>query len=143
MNQKKIGKFLKELRKEKEITQEEFADKLSDYATAEKETLIRNLRNYSIMGTTALVVYSVLELTKLTLQNMLLAKIAGYCETLALVTVIMIMAHTTGLTHNIQKRKNRDISKKLPKWIQIIITAIVAFVGAAIIKLLLIYILGL
>ena len=71
MNQKKIGKFLKELRKEKEITQEEFADKLSDYATAEKETLIRNLRNYSIMGTTALVVYSVLELTKLTLQNII------------------------------------------------------------------------
>lgn len=106
MNQKKIGNFLKELRKEKGITQEEFAenlnvsgrtvsrwetgtnmpdisllveiseffdvsipeiingerkseimneevkevaDKLSDYANAEKETIIKNIRSYSIM----------------------------------------------------------------------------------------------
>lgn len=106
MDQKKIGSFLKELRKEKGITQEEFAenlnvsgrtvsrwetgtnmpdisllieiaeffdvsipeiingerkseimneevkevaDKLSDYANAEKETIIKNIRSYSIM----------------------------------------------------------------------------------------------
>ena len=120
MDQKKIGSFLKELRKEKGITQEEFAEKLnvsgrtvsrwetgsnmpdisllveiaeffdvsipeiingerksesmneevkevagklSDYANAEKEKLIKNIRSESIIGTIAIVVYGVLEVS--------------------------------------------------------------------------------
>ena len=150
MDQKKIGSFLKELRKEKGITQEEFAeklnvsgrtvsrwetganmpdisllveiseffdisipeiingerksetmneeikevaDKLSDYANAEKETIIKNIRIHSIMGTIALFVYCTLELSGAVLQNVIFEKIASYCETLALVTVLMIMLH--------------------------------------------------
>lgn len=200
MNPKKIGSFLKELRKAKGITQEEFAEnlnvsgrtvsrwetgtnmpdisllieiaeffdvsipeiingerkseimneevkevaeKLSDYANAEKETIIKNIRSSSIMGTIALLVYGTLELTGLVLQNEIFEKIALYCETLALVTVIMIMAHTTGLIYKIQKRKKNDKIQKLPKVVQIIISAIVAFVGAAVIKLLLTRFLGL
>lgn len=200
MNLKKIGSFLKELRKAKGITQEEFAEnlnvsgrtvsrwetgtnmpdisllieiaeffdvsipeiingerkseimneevkevaeKLSDYANAEKETIIKNIRSSSIMGTIALLVYGTLELTGLVLQNEIFEKIALYCETLALVTVIMIMAHTTGLIYKIQKRKKNDKIQKLPKVVQIIISAIVAFVGAAVIKLLLTRFLGL
>lgn len=200
MNPKKIGSFLKELRKAKGITQEEFAEnlnvsgrtvsrwetgtnmpdisllieiaeffdvsipeiingerkseimneeikevseKLSDYANAEKETIIKSIRNFSIMGTIALLVYGTLELTGLVLQNEIFEKIALYCETLALVTVIMTMAHTTGLIYKIQKRKKNDKIKKMPKVVQIIISAIVAFVGAAVIKLLLTRFLGL
>ena len=136
MNQKKIGSFLKELRKEKGITQEEFAenlnvsgrtvsrwetgtnmpdisllveiseffdvsipeiingerkseimneevkdvaDKLSDYANVEKETIIKNIRNYCIMGTIAVVIYCTLELTGPVLQNVIFVKIALYC----------------------------------------------------------------
>ena len=199
MDQKKIGNFLKELRKEKGITQEEFAEKLdvsgrtvsrwetgvnmpdisllieiseffdvsipeiingerkseimneevkevaeklSDYANTEKETIIRNIRIHSIMGTVALVIYSILELSGLVFQNIVFDKIASYCETLALVTVLMIMAHTSGLMYKMQKRKRSDIIKKLPKVVQMIIAAIIAFVGASIIKLLLINVLG-
>ena len=199
MNPKKIGSFLKELRKAKGITQEEFAEnlnvsgrtvsrwetgnnmpdisllieiaeffdvsipeiingerkseimneeikevseKLSDYANVEKETIIKSIRNFSIMGTIALLVYGTLELTGLVLQNEIFEKIALYCETLALVTVIMTMAHTTGLIYKIQKRKKNDKIKKMPKVVQIIISAIVAFVGAAVIKLLLTRFLG-
>ena len=133
MNPKKIGSFLKELRKAKGITQEEFAEnlnvsgrtvsrwetgtnmpdisllieiaeffdvsipeiingerkseimneeikevseKLSDYANAEKETIIKSIRNFSIMGTIALLVYGTLELTGLVLQNEIFEKIA-------------------------------------------------------------------
>ena len=198
MDQKKIGNFLKELRKEKGITQEEFAEKLdvsgrtvsrwetgvnmpdisllveiseffdvsipeiingerkseimneevkevaeklSDYANTEKETIIRNIRIHSIMGTVALVIYSILELSGLVFQNIVFDKIASYCETLALVTVLMIMAHTSGLMYKMQKRKRSDIIKKLPKVVQMIIAAIIAFVGASIIKLLLINVL--
>ena len=200
MDQKKIGSFLKELRKEKGITQEEFAeklnisgrtvsrwetgvnmpdisllveiaeffdvsipeiingerksktmneevkevaDKLSDYANAEKETIIKNIRIYSIMGTTALVVYSILELSGVALQNAIFQKIAVCCEILAMVTVLMIMIHTSGLIYKIQKRKRNDTIRKLPKVVQMIIAAIVAFASASIIRLLLVNVFGL
>lgn len=200
MDQKKIGSFLKELRKEKGITQEKFAeklnvsgrtvsrwetganmpdisllveiaeffdvsipeiingerkseimneevkevaDKLSDYANAEKETLIKNIRSNSIMGTIALVVYCILELSGLVLQNVIFEKIALYCETLALVTVLMIMAHTTGLIYKIQKRKKSDKFLELPKAVQMLLAVVVSFVGAVIIKLFLTNIFGL
>ena len=200
MDQKKIGFFLKELRKEKGITQEKFAeklnvsgrtvsrwetgnnmpdisllieivdffdvsipeiingerkseimneevkevaDKLSDYANAEKETILKNIRNSSIIGTIALAVYSVLELTGLVFQNMIFEKVAGYCETVALVTVIIIMLHTTGLICKIPKKKSNDKIARLPKAIQMLVGLIAAFVGAVIIKLLLTNFLGL
>lgn len=200
VDQKKIGSFLKELRKEKGITQEEFAeklnisgrtvsrwetgvnmpdisllveiaeffdvsipeiingerksetmneevkevaDKLSDYANAEKETIIKNIRIYSIMGTTALVVYSILELSGVVLQNAIFQKIAVCCEILAMVTVLMIMIHTSGLIYKIQKRKRNDTIRKLPKVVQMIIAAIVAFASASIIRLLLVNVFGL
>ena len=200
MNQSNIGEFLKELRKEKGLTQEqlaeqfnvsrrsvsrwetgtnmpdisllveiaeffdvsipeiingerksevmneevkEVADKLSDYASAEKETILKNIRSQSIMGTVALIIYCVIELSGAMSYNIVLEKIASYCETLALVTVIMIMAHTTGLIHKIQRRKKNDIITNFPKAVQMIITAVVAFAGAVIIKLILTRIFGL
>ncbi len=200
VDQKKIGSFLKELRKEKGITQEKLAeelnvtgrtvsrwetgsnmpdisllveiseffdvsipeiingerksenmneevkevvDKLSDYANAEKETIIKNIRVHSIIGTIALVIYCILELSGAVSQNIIFDKIASYCETLAMVIVLMIMMHTSGLIYKMQKRRRHDILRKLPKVIQVIIAAIIAFVGATIIKLLLVYIFGL
>ncbi len=80
---------MKELRKEKGIPEiisgerkseimneevKEVAGKLSDYANAEKEVMLKDIRNCSIAGTIALVVYSVLELTGLVLQNMIFEK---------------------------------------------------------------------
>ena len=200
MDQKKVGSFLKELRKEKGITQEEFAeklsvsgrtvsrwetgtnmpdisllveiseffevsipeiingerksenmkeevkevaDKLSDYANAEKEIMIKDIRSNSIVGTAALFIYCALELSGLVLQNEIFEKIASYCETLALVTVLMIMAHTTGLMYKIQKRKKNVTIGRLPKVVQMILAIVVAFVGAAAIKLFLMNVFGL
>lgn len=199
MDQKKIGVFLKELRKEKGITQEEFAeklnvsgrsisrwetgssmpdisllvqiseffdvsipeiingerkseamneevkavaDKLCDYANVEKETILKNIRAHSIVGTIALIVCCTLELSGAVLQNAMFEKIASYCEALALVTVFMIMMHTSGLMYKMQNRKRNEIIRRLPKSVQIIIAAIVAFVSASIIKLFLVNVLG-
>ena len=200
MDQKKIGGFLKELRKEKGITQEEFAehlnvsgrtvsrwetganmpdisllvgiseffdvsipeiingerksetmneevkevvDKLSDYANAEKETIIKNIRIHSIVGTLALVIYCILELSGAVLENVIFAKIASYCETLAMVTILMMMMHTSGLAYKMQKRKSNYTIRRLPKVVQVVIAAIIAFVSASIIKLFLVNVLGL
>ena len=199
MNQKKIGSFLKELRNEKGITQEQFAEvlgvsgrtvsrwetgsnmpdisllveiadffdvsipeiingerksekmneevkevaeALSDYATTEKETLIKNVRTHSIIGSIAVLVYIVLELTGLKYEHVLFENISLYCETLAPVIVFMIMAHTTGLLNKMSKRNKHTKIAGLPKVVQAIIAAVVAFVAAAIIKLFFTNVLG-
>ena len=199
MDQKKIGSFLKELRKEKGITQEEFAEKLnvsgrsvsrwetgsnmpdisllveiaeffdvsipeiingerksesmneevkevagklSDYAHAEKEKLIKNIRSQSIMGTIAIVVYGVLEVSGAMVRSAVFEKIALYCQTLAMVSVLMIMAYTSGLMYKLENRKNNTPLAKLPKVVQMIIAMVVAFCGAAVLKLFLSNVLG-
>ena len=204
MEQKKIGNFLKELRKEKGITQEQFAEvlgvsgrtvsrwetgnnmpdisllvaiaeffevsipevingerksenmdeeikevaeTLSDYASAEKETMIKEVRRQSLIGAVAIVVYCILDTTELVLQNAIFEKMALYCETLAFVTVIMILAHTTGLINKMQKRRgifalNNQI-KKLPKVLQMITVAIMAFGVAVIVNFFLNHLVGL
>ena len=196
MNQQKIGGFLKELRKERKLTQEqlaeklnvscrtvsrgetgnnmpdisllveiaqfydvsipeiidgerkgekmeeevkEVAEKLSDYAGTEKEEIIKNIRKMSIIGVCALAVYFILDITGGAVKNELFENISGYCETLVFVTTIMIPLYTTGL---LEKRKRRDRNRKLPKPVLMIISAIIAFVGAVIIKKGLLMLLG-
>ena len=197
MDQKKIGCFIKELRKEKGITQEqlaeilnisgrtvsrwetgnnmpdisllveiseffevsvteiingerksekmneqvrETAEALTEYANTEKEMIIKDVRKLSLLGTGAIIMYYVLDATKLTLQNTVFETISLYCETLVYVTVLMILAHTTGLLSKIQRRKKNSSTVKkietLPKAVQMILAAVIAFVSALIIKLL-------
>ncbi len=190
MDQKKIGSFLKELRKEKGITQEQFAEVLgvsgrtvsrwetgsnmpdisllisiaeyfdvsipeiingerksenmneeikevavtmSDYATTEKETIIKNIRNHSILGTGALAVCMILELTKAVSANKVFELIFVYAETLVYVTMVMILLYTTGLLT--KTRKYHEKLKGIPKGVLMIIAVVVAFAIAAIIKL--------
>lgn len=189
VNQKKIGSFLRELRKERGITQEqlaeqlnvsgrtisrwetgsnmpdisllveiaeffdvsiseiingerksetmneevkEVAEKLSDYAGAEKETLIKNIRSESIMGVCALAIYFVLDITGAVSQNVIFEKISLYCETLVFVTIIMISLYTTGLLRKIQRNDENARINSLPKAAQMMIAAVAAFVGAVI-----------
>ena len=204
MDQKKIGTFLKELRKEKGITQEQFAEHLgtsgrtisrwetgsnmpdisllveiaeffdvsipeiingerksenmnkevkeiaetlSEYATAEKEKMIKDIRTYSIMGTVALIIYFILDASQLISQSVIYEKIAVYCETLVFVTVMCIFALTTGMLNKLRKKQQTSsLYKKwetLPKGAQIITAAVVAFLSATLIKLFLTGVLGL
>ena len=193
MDQKKIGYFLKELRKEKGITQEKLAEQLgvagrtvsrwetgsnmpdisllveiaeffevsiqeiingerksekmneeikevavglSNYATAEKETIIKDIRNYSIFGTIALVAYVVLDSSKLFLQNIRYEEIAMFFGTLAFVSMLLILAHTTGLLLKIRKKNLKSETKTIPTIVKYIIGVIIAFVGSVLIKLL-------
>lgn len=192
MDQKKIGSFLKELRKEKEITQEQFAEVLgvsgrtvsrwetgnnmpdisllisiaeyfdvsipeiingerksenmreevrevaetmSDYANVEKETIIKNIRTHSILGTGAMAVYMILELTNTVSMGKAFELISIYAQTLIYVAMVMILVHTTGLLTKIRRRNEKF--KGVPKGVLMVGGAVVAFVVAAILKMIL------
>lgn len=192
MDQKKIGSFLKELRKEKEITQEQFAEVLgvsgrtvsrwetgnnmpdisllisiaeyfdvsipeiingerksenmreevrevaetmSDYASVEKETIIKNIRTHSILGTGAMAVYMILELTNTVSMGKAFELISIYAQTLIYVAMVMILVHTTGLLTKIRRRNEK--LKGVPKGVLMVGGAVVAFVLAAVLKMIL------
>lgn len=200
MDQKKIGSFLRKLRKEQQITQEdlaeklnvssrtisrwetgsnmpdisllieiadffdvsipeiingerksekmneevkEVAEKLSDYADAEKVNIIKEIRKLSIGGVIALIAYFIIDITGTASQNIILGKISLYCETLVYVTVIMIALYSTGLLNKIQRKNKNTRFDSLPKTARMLIVAVVAFAVAVALKLFLVRVLGL
>lgn len=200
MDPKKIGSFLRELRKEKQITQEdlaeklnvssrtisrwetgsnmpdisllieiadffdvsipeiingerksekmnedvkEVAEKLSDYADAEKVNIVKEIRKLSIGGIIALIAYFIIDTTGTASQNIILGKVSLYCETLVYVTVIMIFLYSTGLSSKIQRKNRNTRFDSLPKVVRMIIATVVAFAVAVVLKLFLVRFLGL
>lgn len=200
MDQKKIGSFLRELRKEQRITQEdlaeklnvssrtisrwetgsnmpdisllieiadffdvsipeiingerksekmdeevkEVAEKLSDYADAEKVNIIKEIRKLSIGGVIALIAYFIIDTTGTASQNIILGKISLYCEPLVYVTVIMIALYSTGLLSKIQRKNKNTRFDGLPKAVRMFTAVVVAFAVAVVLKLFLVRFLGL
>ena len=201
VDQMKIGNFLKELRKEKGITQAQLAETLnvsartvsrwetgsnmpdisilvdiadyydisipeiingerkseimneeerkiaktmSDYATTEKEKIFKEMKIQSIMGVCALVLYWILHETDAYIYSDALEKLTGYCETLVSVSVIMMAAYTTGSLSKLRSKSWKFFMiENLPKPVRLIVSAVVAFCGAAMIKLALVHFFGL
>ena len=197
VDQMKIGNFLKELRKEKGITQAQLAETLnvsartvsrwetgsnmpdisilvdiadyydisipeiingerkseimneeerkiaktmSDYATTEKEKIFKEMKIQSIMGVCALVLYWILHETDAYIYSDALEKLTGYCETLVSVSVIMMAAYTTGSLSKLRSKSWKFFMiENLPKPVRLIVSAVVAFCGAAMIKLALVH----
>lgn len=201
VDQMKIGNFLKELRKEKGITQAQLAETLnvsartvsrwetgsnmpdisilvdiadyydisipeiingerkseimneeerkiaktmSDYATTEKEKIFKEMKIQSIMGVCALVLYWILHETDAYIYSDALEKLTGYCETLVSVSVIMMAAYTIGSLSKLRSKSWKFFMiENLPKPVRLIVSAVVAFCGAAMIKLALVHFFGL
>ena len=200
MDQKRIGSFLRELRKERGITQEdlaeklnvssrtisrwetgsnmpdisllieiadffdvsipeiingerksekmneevkEVAEKLSDYADAEKVNIIKEIRKLSIGGVIALIAYFIIDMTGSASTNLILGKISLYCETLVYFTVIMIALYSTGLLNKIQRKNKNTRFDSLPKAVRMLIAVVIAFAVAVVLKLFLVRVLGL
>lgn len=177
MDQIRIGRFLKECRKEKGLTQEMAAERLgvsgrtvsrwetghnlpdislltelsdlydvtipeiingkrnsennepgitakamAGYADAEKEMMIRNLRQISMFGLIAILVVSVMELSGNRSETVTL-----YCQSLISVTVIMLFLHTTGLLQKVRHSENH-----LPTVLKYGIGMMMAFVIACV-----------
>ena len=199
MDQIKIGGFLKDLRKEKGITQEQLAEKLgvsgrtisrwetgnnmpdisllveiaeffdvsipeiikgerksedmkeetkevaetmSDYARAEKEQLLKSIRNMSILGLAALLLFMVLNITGAYDRNNLLRYAYGISEALIYVTVVMFPLYTTGLLSKLRINRTNYKFNSIPWPLMKVIAFIVAFAVAALIRILISKIFG-
>ena len=172
MDQMKIGNFLKELRKEKGITQAQLAETLNvsartvsrwetgsnmpdisilvdiadyyDISIPEKEKIFKEMKIQSIMGVCALVLYWILHETDAYMYSDALEKLTGYCETLVSVSVIMMAAYTTGSLSKLRSKSWKFFMiENLPKPVRLIVSAVVAFCGVAMIKLALVHFFGL
>jgi len=185
MDQILIGKFLKELRKEKNITQEQLADKLnvsgrtvsrwetgnnmpdisilvemaelfdvsipeiingerknekmddeiktvaqsmSDYATSEKENLLKEVRKLSLIGLASLIIYLFLDTTKIGADNGTVLAITRYFRVLVFVITLMLPLHTTGLIYKFKRKKDIGIPKKVVYGISFIVAMLIAYI---------------
>ena len=199
MDQIKIGAFLKELRREKGMTQEQLAEELgvsgrtisrwetgynmpdisllvdlaeffdvsipeiikgerkgermneetrevvetmSDYATTEKEQLVKSIRNMSIMGLAALLVYMALNVTGVYEKSNLLRYAYGISETLIYVTVLMFPLYTTGLLSKMRINREKHKFNRIPWPVMKLLAFIAAFLIAALIRIVISRILG-
>lgn len=115
----------------------EVADKMADYAGAEKTTIIKNIRNHSLFGICAVAILMILESSVPEGYSRWTDLLHVYCETLAYVSIIMIFLISTGLIHKFEK-KQKEIN--LPKPLLLVISAVAAFAIAAAIKFLLSFI---
>lgn len=132
-------------RKSETMNDEErkIARTMSDYATTEKENIFREMRLQSIMGLCALVLYSILHETGAYLYNDILGKLTDYCEALVFVSVLMMAAFTTGALSRLRGRsRTYTMLQSLPKPIRLAAVAAIAFGGAALLKLALVYFFG-
>ena len=77
------------------------------------------------------------------MYNDVLGKLAGYCETLVSVSVIMMAAFTTGSLSKVRSKSRKVFMfENFSKPMQLVVTAVVAFGGAAVLKLVLVYFLA-
>jgi len=134
-----IPEIIKGERKSEDMKEEakEVAETMSDYAKAEKEQLVKSIRNMSIMGLIALLVYMGLNVTGVYNRNSLLRYAYGISEALIYVTVVMFPLYTTGLLSKIRISRANYKFKSIPMPVmKIIIAFILAFAVAALIKIL-------
>ena len=192
MDQIKIGEFLKELRKEKGLTQEqlaqqfnvsrrsvsrwetgknmpdisllveiaefydtsipeiingerksekmneevkEVAETMSNYAGAEKESILKNIRGLSLIGLLALMVYFLLDVTGVFENNYLLEYLYVYSEAMIYVTVLLIPLYTTGLLGKIQRKSMNSKLDNLPRIVRIVVAIVAGMAVTVILKL--------
>lgn len=117
----------------------EVADKMADYAGTEKTTIIRNIRNHSLLGLYGIIVLFILEMTVSEGYSRITDYILTYSQVLIYVSVIMIFLMSTGLLYKFQK-KQREIN--IPRPLLLVISCIVGVAFAVILKYLFKWIAG-
>ena len=120
-----ISELIDGERKSEEMKEEvkEVADKMADYAENEKATIIRNIRNHSLLGVCSYVIMVILTLAVPEGYSRITDMIHLFCETFVYVSLIMIFLISTGLLYKIQK-KQREI--RIPRLLWLVISAVTA-----------------
>lgn len=112
-------------KKSEKINEEtdEIARKMSDYAEAEKTTILRSVTKESLLGICALAVLTFLELLGSAARGWLFETAHLYCKVFVYVSVMMIFVHTSGLLYQF---KRGSIRKRLPKPVLFLFASVVA-----------------
>lgn len=120
-------------RKSEDMNEEvkEVADKMADYAGTEKTTIIRNIRNHSLLGLCGVIVLFILELTVSEGYSRITDYLITYSQVLIYVSLIMIFLISTGLLYKFQK-KQREIN--IPKPLLLVISMVVGVAFAVALK---------
>ena len=120
-------------RKSEDMNEEvkEVADKMADYAGTEKTTIIRNIRNHSLLGLLGVIALFILELTVSEGYSRITDYLINYSQVLIYVSLIMIFLISTGLLYKFQK-KQREIN--IPKPLLLVISMVVGVAFAVALK---------
>ena len=113
----------------------EVAEAMSDYAGAEKAKLVKSVRNLSLIGLAALIIYMVLGETGAYEQNNVFRFAYGYAEALIYVSVVMFPLYTTGLLGKLRVKGTN--ASRIPGPVLKVIAFLLAFAIAALIRILL------
>ena len=110
---------------------------MSDYANAEKEQLVKSIRNMSIIGLIALLVHMLLNVSGVYDRNNLLGYAYGISGALIYVTLLMFPLYTTGLLSKIRISRSNEKFNSIPWPVMKVIAFILAFAIAALLRILL------
>ena len=133
-----IPEIIRGERKSEDMKEEakEVAETMSDYAKAEKEQLVKSIRNLSIMGLIAFIVYMVLGKTGVYDSNNMARYFYKLSEVLIYVTVVMFPLYTTGLLSRLRLKNTYLQFSNIPRPVLKVLLFIVAFAAAALIRFL-------
>lgn len=133
-----IPEIIKGERKRAEMREEarELADTMSDYAAAEKERLVKSIRNLSIIGLAAFVVYMLLGKTDAYDNNSFFLYCYKFSEALIYAAVVMFPFYTTGLLSRVRLKGAHLKFRGIPHPLLKVIGFIVIFAAAALIRVL-------
>ena len=133
-----IPEIIKGEKKSEEMNEEakEVAETMSDYAKAEKEQLVKSIRNLSIIGLVAFIVYMVLGKTSAYDNNNLFHYFYKLSEALIYVTVVMFPLYTTGLLNRLRYKNIYLKFNNIPRPVLKAIVFIVILIAVAAIRIL-------
>lgn len=120
----------------------EVAETMSVYAEAEKEKLVKSIRNMSFIGLAALIIYMVLGRSGVYDRNNFFRYTFGISEALVYVTVLLFPLYTTGLISKFRLRSTNSKLYSIPAPMLKVIGFIVVFAVVALIRLLISKIFG-
>lgn len=117
-----------------EVKEKEVAEKLSDYAEAEKELLLKRARIISIAGLISLLISLFMETISSDSMIPVYEYVEGICWGLSAGSLITMVLYTTGILAKIKEKKSKQMKKAAIICIVVITLCFIASIVASVIK---------